>query len=601
MPEFEEISGFKAGCGLAMADSDGDGPSKTGGEEILDMAWRVWDTVRYIYRRWPESEDEPGSDEHAVTESEELALLEEVQKDSPFPLSISPIPEDLTEAVNELNNQTQRFLDYLRSYTPDDSDKNKPKKEKTSDDQGIKTDVQLQKEFKIKSKFKYGISQELHDLLTEVTKGDPISYNITYSVLGSESGFKPSAISPTGVKGMAQMTKPTLYQTLYWNKHLLPKKYRDIVEANIEEYNATPKAERAKLLHRITKARPAVKGTDKVKARDAVKAGSAAEIEKLRKVPVIELIVAREHMRSSTIDGKKRFKEIIEGKIKQLHYLHDVQKNILPTARVRALEDERDRKFTAVDVKTIYVSGATGGANLLAVFAEPNSQNHRARDYTDKGVADSNPWVFQDRNRTKGLKYFYGSVEKYLSKHPLRRNQRTPKKTEERRFRATIKEKIESIEKAHAKAKNAYDKQKSSKSKEFNDASSKGEKSPQLKKIKLLSHRMTVLKKELARPLTESDAKVFDICGEKDGARLLVDLVDPGAKEDLKATSYVNIKNLPKHAELLYEARTVKELHDYIEDKVGNEPLPDDLRRPAALDASLNNYLSSKPSEFGHG
>ncbi len=283
-----------------------------------------------------------------------------------------------------------------------------------SEEPAITTTVSLGKDFEEKSNPivktpDYKVPESIAPLLQEITKGDPISYSIMVNVLGSESGFKANAKSPTGVSGIAQMTNGTLYETLHRIKKLLPQKYRKIVDDNIMNERTVDDDGTVKYVARIKD------GGD----RDAV--------HTLKKEPVVALIAAREHIRSSTEDGKSRFRKAIEGKISWLTHLHEENGDPLPTERIAALEKELDRPFTAADVKTFYVCGATGGAGLLAALAEPGAKNHKAADYAPAHVVANNPNVFNDeKGRPRNIVDFYKYIEDKVGNEPLPENLTRP-------------------------------------------------------------------------------------------------------------------------------------------------------------------------------
>lgn len=71
-------------------------------------------------------------------------------------------------------------------------------------------------------------------IIEEVTQDSPVPCEMLFNLIGSESGFRLDATSPTGVQSIIQMELLTLLEQAHKHQGKLPEKQRQIVENNIE-------------------------------------------------------------------------------------------------------------------------------------------------------------------------------------------------------------------------------------------------------------------------------------------------------------------------------------------------------------------------------
>lgn len=97
--------------------------------------------------------------------------------------------------------------------------------------------------------------------------------------------------------------------------------------------------------------------------------------------------------------------------------------------------------------------------------------------------------------------------------------------------------------------------------------------------------RIQNLEYHLSRPMTSADVKIFYLCGSRGGSQLLAAVADPKA-HDKKSADYTTKGVVSSNPDVFYKpdgnARSVMDLHSYIQYRVGNIPLPRNLDRALA-------------------
>ncbi|MEM7650877.1 MAG: transglycosylase SLT domain-containing protein [Pseudomonadota bacterium] len=290
-----------------------------------------------------------------------------------------------------------------------------------------------------RGKLLYDVPVDIRDQILEKSLETGIPYIAAANLLGSESGYKATAVSPTGAMGLAQMVSDTLYEKLYQSREDLPPKARNIVDDNIEKYNSADPGEPYWYKYRIREG------------------GDENAVRALAKDEDIAIELGFKHMEFSIREGSRVYMEKLSGRIRWmkrevevnqiLDELREKSKNgNSPTteeldaanarideirSRTRAMTDEIDRQFTTADLKVFYVCGPTGGAGLLEALADPvkRAQNHRAADYAPDHVVKSNEALFfkDYPNNTiyRDVEEFYEHMIELVGETPLPNNLKT--------------------------------------------------------------------------------------------------------------------------------------------------------------------------------
>ncbi len=234
--------------------------------------------------------------------------------------------------------------------------------------------------------------------LRQITKGDPVSYELMLNIGGSESGFK-DVCSPTGACGYFQFTEGTFIERAYLDQGLLDPKHKKVLSKIIQyDYAALKEQQRVALEHAQGNKKATVQKVDAVyKYRIAgntpeERAANRAKILELRHDKFVSLRTGHEHVRSSLIDARGRF---VEGIIAKIDCLTDKTKHpVVPKERVEQLRAELERPFTIADAKLAFLGGGRGGTGLVVAMADPATANHKASDYISQRTVTSNPHVF---------------------------------------------------------------------------------------------------------------------------------------------------------------------------------------------------------------
>ncbi len=245
----------------------------------------------------------------------------------------------------------------------------------------------------------YSVPDNFDPVLRAITKGDQISYELMVKVLGSESNFDNDAVSHSGAFSAGQFVTSTFHQRAWENRNLLSAEHRTIVEANLEEYDRAKENEAA--LAKAENRDPRYVPPD---PKWRIKEGGSAEaIKNLSKNEYVVSVLAREQIREGLIDGEERFRNLVEKRLNWLKNPKNPEHLPENDPRIQRLQEHLDRPMTFTDAKTFYVMGAKGGAQLLLAYADTETQDHRARDYTTQTVVENNKPLFEHpdgRNRS---------------------------------------------------------------------------------------------------------------------------------------------------------------------------------------------------------
>lgn len=204
-------------------------------------------------------------------------------------------------------------------------------------------------------KMLYNAPPHITHAIHEATKDDPvISFPTLFNLIGSESGFREDATSPTGVKGLNQMVLPTLLEQAWKSQNLLPDKQRQIALANIEPFEEK-------------------KGDDLYIKYRIKNGGSEKAVRSISNDHTSALILAREYLKEIAITGHNNFKNALTTEIKELEQNGRASRKL-----VRYLKKERERDPTTVDLKAYYTFGPNMGYNLPHAKAHPGKQGNKA-------------------------------------------------------------------------------------------------------------------------------------------------------------------------------------------------------------------------------
>ncbi|MEZ5919545.1 MAG: hypothetical protein R3D66_06540 [Alphaproteobacteria bacterium] len=170
-------------------------------------------------------------------------------------------------------------------------------------------------------------------IIEEVTQDSPVPCEMLFNLIGSESGFRLDATSPTGVQSIIQMELATLLEQAYKHQGKLPGKQRKIVENNIERISEKRGSE-IYLVYRI-------------------KDGGSEEAVRS---------IVNDDVRSAVILAHEYLKETY----------HLVKANILKALEERGaseamLERARQEPLSASDMKACYTLGANAAHYILLI------------------------------------------------------------------------------------------------------------------------------------------------------------------------------------------------------------------------------------------
>ena len=284
-------------------------------------------------------------------------------------------------------------------------------------------ETEAQKETVIHAGRGYYVPENYESVLKQVTEGDPVSYELMVKILGSESNFDNEAVSTSGAFSAGQFVSTTFYQRAWENRGKLKAENRAIIEANLEEYDKAAEDETA--LAKEEKREPRYVAPDpKWRIREG---GDKDAIMALAKNEYVVSVLAREHIRQSLISGKTRFRSLVEERLNWLTKPTNPDRLSDDHPRVVRLREHLERPLTFTDAKTFYLCGARGGAELLLAYADLETQDHRAKDYTTETVAKNNKLVFEHSNGSdRSVPAYMDYMHERVGNQPLPENLTRP-------------------------------------------------------------------------------------------------------------------------------------------------------------------------------
>lgn len=399
----------------------------------------------------------------------------------------------------------------------------------------------------------YKVPEDIKPILERITKGDAISYKIMGALIGSESGFR-NVKSNTGASGYGQFTFQTLKETAWKNRNNMPSEYKNIIEKN---------------MHRVN-----VGGRLKYNIKSG---GSESAIRKLATEAEPGLILAKEYIRMAVKEGRGYFRNFMEEKIDHIKANYDP----LPEERLENLQEHLKRGMTVLDAKTFYMCGPYGGAMLMAANAEPSAQGQRALDFTKYYVARANWPVFYKGQKETNVRDFIEagkldtaqkeSVDHFIDR--LDKDRTFNPDMDSKANKATLSDGL-------SKLKNAL--------KLKIEAIEKYDDIPQ-ERLKGLKESLADLNKNGLKH--DWQQKAVLMLGAKNGSNMLAAHADSAAR-NFAASDYVpevEEGQTDPHETFKQDIpRSVKEYIEYMEKRVGTEPIPENLNQRADIAATLD-------------
>lgn len=251
------------------------------------------------------------------------------------------------------------------------------------------------------SRVMYRVPDDMNDPMEKFSVFHRVPVSIAANILGSESGFRNSAVSASGALGIGQFVESTRNEEFYKNRNLYSQEVRDIITANIEEYNAAESGKKAILRYRIKEG------------------GSQKAIDDLAFNPEVSLGAAFGFMNFSIKEGSRRFFEKLGDRIDAM------EKRGADKARLDEMRAHLQRPLTTADLKIFYVLGVAGGADLLEALADPvkRADNHAAKDYTRRRTVRNNEALFYkdfpDNKKPRNIVEFYTHIESIVGDEPI--------------------------------------------------------------------------------------------------------------------------------------------------------------------------------------